>query len=603
MSRSDDPPRPLNASAYAGLAQPTASYPTPAYGNPVSTLLESGVGNCFPGLEFDIRQLDVRFFPGLVFEFPGVTPAGVDGTQGAVLSFVYPNDPMLGGSEDWVAALNRQYADQGAALGSDIWYLHWIEQDGRRIDMYSHQIFQNADVMTAYEGEVVWWLIRVVEPNKPLTIALTRREDGLPVGAPVVLTGRRRIYAGADGVFDLSYHAGELTASMCSPWTHDFRDCACQYWASNHPDVVLANVEPGDRLADGTSASDPAQAVTFLDWMRRRDLPSHNVSAEPTIDAARPRRYDPYEINLRWQELDFVLQGSESNRTAPVVLPTPSNVPIGDVNEAIRELETELAPLELTLALEYLYAYFSLKAPEDLSPAEQDRWPQLPDDLRAARQLLLSVALSEMTHLRWGNQILWELWQAGLYPAGKVYRPALAASLTIPAPPDQGGARPRALRPATPEILAEFEFVERPGELLDTEYTRLVHFLHDNPDGRIPPGLYEIAVRIDSDGTQHYQKFRDIIRILGQYGGSPPIYLRPVQVARPDRVPDAMALMNQLFAWLRAGYATSGAGDPQGSAGDIMHARDIMHALSDEAERLARKGWGIPFFDGVPDDA
>src|SRR5437773_1493004 len=38
-------------------------------GNPVTTRLESGVGNCFPGLEFDHRNLDRRFFPGLVFEF------------------------------------------------------------------------------------------------------------------------------------------------------------------------------------------------------------------------------------------------------------------------------------------------------------------------------------------------------------------------------------------------------------------------------------------------------------------------------------------------------------------------------------------------------
>jgi hypothetical protein len=35
-------------------------------GNPVTTRLESGVGNCFPGLEFDHRNLDRRFFPGLV---------------------------------------------------------------------------------------------------------------------------------------------------------------------------------------------------------------------------------------------------------------------------------------------------------------------------------------------------------------------------------------------------------------------------------------------------------------------------------------------------------------------------------------------------------
>ena len=45
-------------------------------GNPVTTRLESGVGNCFPGLEFDHRNLDRRFFPGLVINF-GITTAGL----------------------------------------------------------------------------------------------------------------------------------------------------------------------------------------------------------------------------------------------------------------------------------------------------------------------------------------------------------------------------------------------------------------------------------------------------------------------------------------------------------------------------------------------
>src|SRR5476651_588465 len=32
-------------------------------GNPMSTRLESGIGNCFPGLECDLRNLERRFFP------------------------------------------------------------------------------------------------------------------------------------------------------------------------------------------------------------------------------------------------------------------------------------------------------------------------------------------------------------------------------------------------------------------------------------------------------------------------------------------------------------------------------------------------------------
>ena len=38
-------------------------------GNPVNTRLESGVGNCFPGLEMDLRNLERRFFPFLEVDF------------------------------------------------------------------------------------------------------------------------------------------------------------------------------------------------------------------------------------------------------------------------------------------------------------------------------------------------------------------------------------------------------------------------------------------------------------------------------------------------------------------------------------------------------
>jgi len=56
---------PLNLTARAAMQ---------VVGNPVSTRMESGVGNCYPGLEFDHRNLDRRFFPGLVFEFTDFGP-------------------------------------------------------------------------------------------------------------------------------------------------------------------------------------------------------------------------------------------------------------------------------------------------------------------------------------------------------------------------------------------------------------------------------------------------------------------------------------------------------------------------------------------------
>src|SRR4051812_29910017 len=48
-------------------------------GNPASTRLESGIGNCFPGLECDLRNLERRFFPFLEMDFvQNRTQAGIE---------------------------------------------------------------------------------------------------------------------------------------------------------------------------------------------------------------------------------------------------------------------------------------------------------------------------------------------------------------------------------------------------------------------------------------------------------------------------------------------------------------------------------------------
>ena len=100
------------------------------------------------------------------------------------------------------------------------------------------------------------------------------------------------------------------------------------------------------------------------------------------------------------------------------------------------------------LALEYLYAYYSIKTPEEAA-ASLAAWPHLRDDVTFIRHFVLLVAVGEMLHLRWANQLLWELADARLIPPGK-YGPQLGVAETIPVSAAGGSAgRPRALRPLT----------------------------------------------------------------------------------------------------------------------------------------------------------
>jgi hypothetical protein len=55
---------PRNVAALRAMQNPQAPVRVVA-GNSVSTRLESGIGNFFPGLECDLRNLERRFFPFL----------------------------------------------------------------------------------------------------------------------------------------------------------------------------------------------------------------------------------------------------------------------------------------------------------------------------------------------------------------------------------------------------------------------------------------------------------------------------------------------------------------------------------------------------------
>ena len=70
---------PRNISALRKGRDPSTATRT-TLGNPISTRLESGIGNFFPGLECDLRNLERRFFPFLEVDtdFTNIVVAAVD---------------------------------------------------------------------------------------------------------------------------------------------------------------------------------------------------------------------------------------------------------------------------------------------------------------------------------------------------------------------------------------------------------------------------------------------------------------------------------------------------------------------------------------------
>ena len=185
--------------------------------------------------------------------------------------------------------------------------------------------------------------------------------------------------------------------------------------------------------------------------------------------------------------------------------------------------------------------------------------------------------------------------------------------MPVPNPdvPGEEHDRPRSLERATQDVIQVFVDVERPGGDLDTEYASLVdHLRKDGPD-RFPTDLYQLAVRIDSDGLNHYQKFRDIKRILAPYAEEESVYLRDVTLAADDdpAVQEALGYLDAIVEHLRDGYMGEAGSldtapdnhllsneDRAAASRGIEGARDAMHLFNDTADQLARKGIGVPFF-------
>lgn len=648
-------------------------------GNPVVTRPEDAVANCFPGLELDIRNLDRRFFPGLVFEFveDGARLAYVDALQDPDLQVDNPEAQRVYKKLDIDPAkaeelYNTLTGDEGAPLAKGLWYLDWIEQKGNRLSMDRAR-------ERPLDNSTVWRLVRSLEPG-PVTIQLKNEtpptedsDEDEDEPSTIVLEGWRRRYTDEEtGVINGAYQPGELMQGLCSPWQHDFRDCQCFYWAANHPDVVLGELYPGEALPpdddvhdqppDAGAKSSPPQdhalhrkptesgdaspsqgerilASVPLDWIRADRSRALEAEALNTIAENRPYQLDAFKINSAWQDLSVVLEGREiGGLYVPQTIETAN--PFKSSRELADKLGQTLAPLEVTLTFEYLYAHFSLLSADEARKTGMG----LSGAVMLARDRLMLIAVSEMRHLRWVNQILWELFQKGLIPE---FKPVLDAAKDVPTTtspvPDSdeedvlagtaavllteeakkaqiqkdavkrfirtermGGSGPRKmrkaeLRPLIPVAIDDFIAVEHPSGFIDGAYARVVATLRQR---EYPEHMAELALRIASDGVEHEMRFLEIKAALSPFfSPNPtklPTYLRPVLEATTkdaiEKAEPARALLKEIKESLQTTYILAGNNAIQHSGENISNARKAMTKLLDVGEDLAKQGIGIPFF-------
>ncbi len=312
-----------------------AAYQVP--GNPVVSRTEDGVDNCYPGLEMDAKNIQKYFMPGLYFEvyrsdgtrlvslepaneaqrwrdlgltdadiaeglylwaFKGRVKADQDSDNPPITSFGYTFS--MGGLYGW-RMINALYPGKLAVViapGAPL-----DEEDPAAVDQW----------LAINDALETFWL------NDESTVV--RDGDGKLVLA--VLVGERARYLNEQGVLDPDvYQPGELTRTLCTPWTYDFRDCQCFYWASNKPDV---------------NASEDGK-YPYLNFQRK------NWQVEPqTEDIAnnyvgrRKRELDYADMMVDWEQLRPVLNGRECGQNYEVP-PGPVECELMDKTQIIAEL-------------------------------------------------------------------------------------------------------------------------------------------------------------------------------------------------------------------------------------------------------------------------
>jgi hypothetical protein len=185
-----------------------------ARGNPPSTTPETAISNCFPGLEFDIRNFWKNIFEGIELHEAGLGShwvVGVDATG---------------------TAAGVQLFDQLLAVDG-----HPVEQvritpSGPAPDRRNALEFFNAlaDV--------------VAKSGQEATCRFRRQDQGGTVSEVSVALRVRTLFEGP-AIAEALAEPGALTQSLCSPWQADYRECGCFYWAASRPDYVEAEDEQG----------------------------------------------------------------------------------------------------------------------------------------------------------------------------------------------------------------------------------------------------------------------------------------------------------------------------------------------------------------------
>jgi len=251
-------------------------------GNPFSVLPRTAISNCFPGLEFDFRNLWRRTFEGIVliennnYVLEAEDPKHEDLVGRRLLrvhgfpTMVVTTGPTLPNGSD--GTLVTEYSPEAVS------FMEWSNSLARIMDMQGELVECEFTLEKPATKEVLW-----TEDLKTLKVKLRMR----------------KFFEGSTSAIAADMlEPGELTQGLCSPWQNDYRECACYYWAASRPDYV--NVGVAD---NGLSHGDM--------WMAKKRTGKY-IPDDRTD--SRLLSYD--DLFREWEQaLSFIVEGSDAEES------------------------------------------------------------------------------------------------------------------------------------------------------------------------------------------------------------------------------------------------------------------------------------------------
>lgn len=251
-------------------------------GNPFGVLPRTAISNCFPGLEFDFRNLWRRAFKEILL--------------------IENNNYVIGANEGYEHLVHhRLVAIDGKATmvstsgpttpnGSSISLKTADNPNGVSFMEWSNNLAQ----VLQKAGQTITCHFTAEVSQEEVVVDLQDLNNTAKYVA-VDLTVNHVFQGDSAALTDEILQPGELTQGLCAPWQNDYRECACYYWAASRPDYV--NVEPNQ---DGLSKGD--------NWMSKKR------SGEYVLDNRTDSRLLSYDdLFKNWQgELNFIIKGNDA---------------------------------------------------------------------------------------------------------------------------------------------------------------------------------------------------------------------------------------------------------------------------------------------------